>query len=136
MRAHAAAAGRQFDAWLARLQAAEDRGDFAAPTPETAAAVGRMVVRNALASDAQSLRDGDWDVVAQHYLGLAAAYHAAGGAGGAAGGGSPPSTNSGPPWPSRAAAAARDSPADYQPAAALAPLHRLHSLTAPTETRR
>jgi hypothetical protein len=77
--AHAAKAVAELDAWLAALQAAEDRD----PSPRVSPAALREFVsrlsRNALSADGKALADHDWDALAANYLGCAAMYHAAGG---------------------------------------------------------
>jgi len=79
----------RLDAWLSRLQEAEDRGAFRPTTRETSLEMGRQLVASALREDGATLRDSDWDFVAQHYLGLAAVYHAMGGASGSLAGWKP-----------------------------------------------
>ncbi|MBA4066582.1 MAG: hypothetical protein C0501_23330 [Isosphaera sp.] len=84
-KAVAAQAGKavaELDAWLAILQAAEDRD----PAPRVSPAVARKFVArltdNALAKDKDGhtvLADHDWDALAANYLGCAAMYSAAGG---------------------------------------------------------
>lgn len=71
----------ELDAWLASLQAAEDK----AATPRVPADVTRKfahaLARNALSPDRSTPADHDWDALAANYLGAAAMYHAAGGQG-------------------------------------------------------
>ncbi len=98
-------AGAALDAALNTVQAADDAGAFAHVPPDAAAALGRRLVADTLVRDDAGLfaagggmaaaatfdradtltsqnavlKDYDWDFVAQHYLGIAAAYYAAGG---------------------------------------------------------
>jgi hypothetical protein len=67
----ATAAVAELDAWLAAVQAAEDRGLARLP-PDAAPQLVRTLAGNT--------RDSDWDALAASYLGCAAAYHAGGGA--------------------------------------------------------
>ena len=76
VRSLADAAVGELDAWLAAVQAAEDRGGSRLPV-----GLPRQIVRD-LAADAlagDKLRDHDWDFLASRYLGCAAMYHASGG---------------------------------------------------------
>lgn len=78
---HAAAAVAELDAWLADLQAAEDR-----PGTRLDPGVPRTVLHrlagSALDADRTKLRDADWDFLSAHYLGCAAMFHAGGGSAG------------------------------------------------------
>lgn len=80
VRDQSAAALKELDAWLAAMQAAEDRAKepVAGGTPRV---IANRLAKNALAPDGK-LRDHDWDALAQNYLGIAAMGYAAGGAGG------------------------------------------------------
>jgi hypothetical protein len=79
--AQAAKALAELDAWLAAMQAADDRGS--APVPKGAAdRLAHALAANALARGAKDealLRDHDWDALAANYLGCAAMLHATGG---------------------------------------------------------
>lgn len=117
----------ELDAWLARLDSSP---------PADSARLGAAITAGALTPDGASLRDADWDVLAQHALGLTAAYHAAGGAD------SPVSD-----WKTALVALRAslafprgpdryDSPKGYDPAAAAQALKALHALTHPTREDR
>ena len=75
----AARVTKECDAWLARLQEQEDRDAFRKLDTNSARTILGLIAANALSPDRASLRDNDWDFLAQHYLGCVAAYHAAGG---------------------------------------------------------
>ena len=74
IKAQAAKALAELDAWLAAMQAAEDRGPGPVPkgAPERLA---HALAANALAKDGR-LADHDWDALAANYLGSAAMFHA------------------------------------------------------------
>jgi len=76
--AQATKAVAELDAWLALMQAADDRG--AKPVaPDTAERLARALAANALSKDGKKLADHDWDALASNYLGCAAMFHATGG---------------------------------------------------------
>ncbi len=68
----AAATVKELDAWLVQLQAADDAGLPPLPSDLPRKLIRRLAERAA--------NDPDWDALAVHFLGLAAAYHAGGGA--------------------------------------------------------
>jgi hypothetical protein len=68
----------ELDAWLARMQDADDRGAKPVP-PGTAERLARVIATNALSKDGTQLADHDWDALASNYLGCAAMFHATGG---------------------------------------------------------
>ena len=71
----AAAALTELDAWLARMQAAEDRTSGSGVSEDQTARLMRDLTHDALTAS-----NRDWDSQAMRYLGCAASYHAAGGA--------------------------------------------------------
>ncbi len=77
--AKATATLAELDAWLAEVQAAEDRiGPTRAAPAGTADALLHALASDAL-DETGELRERDWDFLSTHYLGCAAAYHASGG---------------------------------------------------------
>lgn len=78
VRTVAADAVAELDGWLAALQAADDRGS-GRMAPGVPADLIRALAADALTPDRRQLRDSDWDFLAAHALGCAAAVHASGG---------------------------------------------------------
>ena len=72
----AAKAVAELDAWLAALQAAEDRGGRVAPDVERK--IAHELARAALTPNRTKLADHDWDALAANYMGCAAMHHAGG----------------------------------------------------------
>ena len=70
----------ELDAWLAELQASEDKTTTRLPA-DAPRKFANTLALNALSSDGKKLRDYDWDALAANYLGSAAMYHASGGKG-------------------------------------------------------
>jgi hypothetical protein len=71
--AKAAKAVAELDAWLAALQAAEDRGERM--KPDTARKIAHGLAKGALNCDRTKLADHDWDALAASYLGCDAMHH-------------------------------------------------------------
>jgi hypothetical protein len=75
----AAAAVAELDAWLAALQASEDRYGASRIPAALPRRFAHALSDNALSPKRVKLSDPDWDALAANYLGCAAMYHAAGG---------------------------------------------------------
>jgi len=69
----------ELDAWLAALQAAEDKTPTTRLPTGTPRKFAHALAANALSPDRMKLADSDWDALAANYLGVAAMYHASGG---------------------------------------------------------
>lgn len=68
----------ELDAWLAELQASEDKTTTRLPADAPRKFAHALSI-NALSMDRTKLRDYDWDALTANYLGTAAMYHASGG---------------------------------------------------------
>ncbi len=123
------------DAHLAAVQEAEDRGTLPPVTPDRLTTLAATLTAGAFAPSGK-LKDPDWDFVAQRYLGVAMAYHAAGGESGPAAGWREPLLRLRSALAFPAPPGSRfDSPRDYSPRAATAPLRDLRTITTPRSGR-
>jgi Cytochrome c554 and c-prime len=129
--AAAKAAGAELDAWLVAVQDAQATGKFTDPDPTALAAA---LASSALNDAGTAPRDPDWDYLAEHYLGLAAAYHAAGGSTGTAAGwkATLDDIRTAVKFPDGTAKARFDSPVDFDPAKVVAGFRTFRSMTQPT----
>jgi hypothetical protein len=69
----------ELDAWLAALQAAEDKPKQARLAADVPRKITHALAGNALSSDGKRLADYDWDAISANFLGCASMYHASGG---------------------------------------------------------
>lgn len=131
VKAAAGNAVKSLDAALAAIQAAEDRGAFPAVTPAALTALASRLAGGTIGAGGE-LKDYDWDVVAQRYLGLAMTYHAAGGDGPTTAGWRQPLLDLRAALAFPAVAGGRfDSPVTYRPRDAVRPLTDLRTRTTP-----